>query len=136
MKRLLRHSAVVLFALCPVVASPFVLVSSAAEQPDTAQRQYERGTALLRKGDLAAASDCSADAGTRVRGKTTARLMTNSTTALCLRSLFTLSRRLSIPITVRQTIDGSNYEINDARMVSSWFHEIGTITSDTRSEVL
>ncbi|HZC80114.1 MAG TPA: tetratricopeptide repeat protein, partial [Nitrospiraceae bacterium] len=57
MNRLFQHSAIVLFALCSAVASPLVLVSSAAEQPDAAQRQYERGTALLRKGDLAQASE-------------------------------------------------------------------------------
>jgi len=39
------------------------------------------------------------------------------------------------PTTVRQTIDGSNYEINDVRRVSSRFHEIGTVTSGAWSEV-
>ena len=57
MKRLLRHSAVVLFVMSLAVVFPLTLVPAAAEQPDTAQSQYERGTALLRKGDLAAASE-------------------------------------------------------------------------------
>ena len=57
MNRLLQYSAIVLFALCPVVVSPLAPVPAAAEQPDAAQRHYERGTALLRKGDLAAASE-------------------------------------------------------------------------------
>ena len=55
--RLLLYYAIVLFALCPAVISPLVPVLAAAEQPDAAQRYYERGTALLRKGDLAAASE-------------------------------------------------------------------------------
>jgi len=53
--RFLQHRVILLFVLCQAVASPLVL--AAAEQPDAAQRQYERGTALLRKGDLAAASE-------------------------------------------------------------------------------
>ncbi|TKB94973.1 MAG: tetratricopeptide repeat protein [Nitrospira sp.] len=39
------------------MASPLVPVAVAAEQPDAAQRHYERGAALLKKGDLAAASE-------------------------------------------------------------------------------
>ncbi|HXT65848.1 MAG TPA: tetratricopeptide repeat protein, partial [Nitrospiraceae bacterium] len=57
MNRLLQHSAILLCGLCLAVAFPPVLVSSAAEQLDAAQRHYEQGTALLRKGDLAAASE-------------------------------------------------------------------------------
>ena len=57
MIRLFHYRAVVLSALCLAIVSPHVLVPAAAEQPDVAQRQYERGTALLRKGDLAAASE-------------------------------------------------------------------------------
>ncbi|TKB52395.1 MAG: tetratricopeptide repeat protein [Nitrospira sp.] len=57
MNRLLQHSAIVLFVLCLAVASPLVPVAVAAEQPDAAQRHYERGAALLKKGDLAAASE-------------------------------------------------------------------------------
>jgi Tfp pilus assembly protein PilF len=55
--RLLQHSAIVLFALCLAVVCPLVPVPAAAEQPDAAQRHYERGAALLRKGDLAAAAE-------------------------------------------------------------------------------
>jgi Tfp pilus assembly protein PilF len=55
--RLLQHSAIVLFALCPTVVPPFATVLAAAVQPDVAQRHYERGAALLKKGDLAPASE-------------------------------------------------------------------------------
>ncbi len=51
------HSVIVLFALCLALVSPLIPVSVSAEQPDAAQHQYERGAALLRKGDLAAASE-------------------------------------------------------------------------------
>ena len=57
MNRLFHHSGIVLFALCLAVVSYLVPDLDAAEQPDAAQRYYERGTALLRKGDLAAASE-------------------------------------------------------------------------------
>ena len=57
MNRRLQHSAIVLFALCQALVSLLVPVSAAAEQSDPAQRHLERGTALLRKGDLAAASE-------------------------------------------------------------------------------
>ena len=57
MNSLIRHCAIVLFALCLALVSPLVSVLAAAEQPDAAQRYYERGAALLRKGDLAAASE-------------------------------------------------------------------------------
>ena len=57
MNRLLQHSAIVLFALCPTVAPPFATVLAAAVQPDVAQRHYERGAALLKKGDLPPASE-------------------------------------------------------------------------------
>ncbi len=57
MNRLFQHSAIVLFALCLAVGFPLVPVQAAAEQPDAAQHHHERGTALLRKGDLAAASE-------------------------------------------------------------------------------
>jgi Flp pilus assembly protein TadD len=54
--RLLQHIAVwLLVAISTAAVLP--LVPGAAEQPDVAQRHYERGTALLRKGDLAAASE-------------------------------------------------------------------------------
>ena len=62
MKRLLGHSAVVLFALCLALVSPLVSVLAAAEQPDVVQQHYERGAALLRKGDLAAASEAAGKA--------------------------------------------------------------------------
>jgi hypothetical protein len=39
------------------------------------------------------------------------------------------------PATIQQTIDGTNYEINDVRRVSSRFHEIGAVTSGAWSEV-
>ena len=52
MNSLLQQSAIVLFALCQAVVSIFGLVSAAAEQPDAAQHHYERGIALLKKGDL------------------------------------------------------------------------------------
>ncbi|HYR60100.1 MAG TPA: tetratricopeptide repeat protein, partial [Nitrospiraceae bacterium] len=55
--RLYQHSVIVLFVLCLAVVSPLVPVPAAAEQPEAAQRHYERGAALLRKGDLAAASE-------------------------------------------------------------------------------
>ena len=57
MNRLFQHSAIVLFILCQAVVSPLIPVLAAAEQPDVAQQQYERGAALLKKGDLAAASE-------------------------------------------------------------------------------
>jgi len=55
--RLLLHIAIVLSVLCLAVVSPLVPILAAAEQSDAAQRHLERGTALLRKGDLAAASE-------------------------------------------------------------------------------
>ena len=57
MNHLLQYRAIVLFVLSLAVVFPLTLVPATAEQPDAAQRQYERGAALLRKGDLAAASD-------------------------------------------------------------------------------
>ena len=57
MNRLFQHSTILLFALCSALVSPFIPVPAAAEQPDVAQQHYERGAALLRKGDLAAASE-------------------------------------------------------------------------------
>ena len=51
----LYHSAIVLIALCLAMVSSLVL--AAVEQPDAAQHHYERGAALLKKGDLAAASE-------------------------------------------------------------------------------
>ena len=57
MKRLLRHSSNVLFVLCLAVISPLTPILTAAEQPDATQQHYERGAALLKKGDLAAASE-------------------------------------------------------------------------------
>ena len=57
MNRLLLHIAIVLSVLCLAVVSPLVPILAAAEQSDAAQRHLERGTALLRKGDLAAASE-------------------------------------------------------------------------------
>ena len=56
MNRLLPHCIVVLFACCLFVFSPFAPFA-VAEQPDAAKREYERGIALFRKGDLAAASE-------------------------------------------------------------------------------
>src|SRR6266481_1410574 len=55
--RFLQHSAIVLLALCLAVVCPLVPVPASAEQPAAAQRNYERGAALLRKCDLAAAAE-------------------------------------------------------------------------------
>ena len=57
MNRLLQHRAIVLLILCQAVVASFVTVPVGAEQPEVAQQQYERGATLLKKGDLAAASD-------------------------------------------------------------------------------
>jgi Flp pilus assembly protein TadD len=57
MNRHVSHSAIVLFALCLVVLCPLASVVAAAEQPDVALRHSERGAALLKKGDLAGASE-------------------------------------------------------------------------------
>ena len=51
------HSVIVLVALCLTLVSPLIPVSVSAEQPEVAQQHYEQGVALLRKGDLAAASE-------------------------------------------------------------------------------
>ncbi|MDZ4733015.1 MAG: hypothetical protein SGJ16_05440 [Nitrospirota bacterium] len=40
MNRLLQHSAIALFALCPALVSPFIPVPSAAEQPDASKHHY------------------------------------------------------------------------------------------------
>ena len=57
MNRLLQHCAIASLILCQAVGAFFALSSEAAEQPDAAQQHYEQGVALLRKGDLAAASE-------------------------------------------------------------------------------
>ena len=57
MNRLLRHSVTVLLVLCSAMVSPIAQALAGAEQPDVAQQHYERGAALLKKGDLAAASE-------------------------------------------------------------------------------
>ena len=57
MNRLLQHRVIALLILCQAVVASFALPSEAAEQPDVAQHQYERGATLLKKGDLAAASE-------------------------------------------------------------------------------
>ena len=57
MNRLIQHSAIVLSALCLVAFSPLIPGTAAAEQPDVAQRHYDRGAGLLKKGDVVGASE-------------------------------------------------------------------------------
>ena len=61
MNRFLPHSVIVLLGLCQALLV-FIAPVAAAEQTDAAQHHYERGTMLLKKGDLAAASEAARNA--------------------------------------------------------------------------